>query len=64
MYGQREPRYLNDRAAQDNIHMDELADALEHIWEQKRRPLHGRRASEYDRMGAHAGYDMYDRRAY
>ncbi|KAF2627438.1 hypothetical protein BU25DRAFT_421854 [Macroventuria anomochaeta] len=65
IYGQREPRYLADRAAQDDVNMRELADALEHIREQKRRPLHGRRASEYERMGGYGGgYDMYDRRGY
>ncbi|KAJ4372652.1 hypothetical protein N0V86_008015 [Didymella sp. IMI 355093] len=70
LYAQREPRFLDDRAAAEDVNMAELADALNHIREQKsRRPLHGhtRRASEYERerMGAYAGgYDVYDRRGY
>lgn len=66
VYAQRESRYLTDRAAHDNIQMDELTDALEHIREQKRKPLYGRRASEYERerMSGYGGFDMYDRRGY
>lgn len=59
MYGQREPQYLQDRLGQDSLQLDELADAIEHLKEQKRKPLlHRRRASENDRLG----YDAYDRR--
>ena len=64
MYAQREPRLLSDRAAPGNIDVGDLVDALDHIRDQKRRPLHGRRTSEFDRMGGYGGYDMYDRRGY
>jgi hypothetical protein len=63
MYGQREPRYLTDRPAQGKFQLEELADALEQIREQKRKPLFGRRASDWDggyereRMGVDYGYD-------
>ncbi|KAF2997116.1 hypothetical protein E8E13_004312 [Curvularia kusanoi] len=63
MYGHREQRYLSDRPSQDGVNLDELVDAIEQL-KDKRRPLHGRRVSEYDRAGGYGGYDMYDRRAY
>lgn len=64
MYGQREPRYISDRPAQrDGLNLDELADALEHLRE-KKRPLHGRRASEYARMHGYGGYEGYNQRGY
>jgi len=67
MYGQREPRYLDDHAAADDLNIAELAEALDHIKESRRRPLagHTRRASEYEKermRGYGGGYDMYDRR--
>lgn len=66
LYGQREPRYIDDRAAADDVNMSELAEALNHIKESRRRPLagHTRRASEYERerMGGYGGgYDVYGR---
>lgn len=65
VYGPREPRYAGDRAAED-VNMADLAEALKHIKESRRRPLagHTRRASEYERerVGGYAGgYDMYGR---
>ncbi|KAF3032731.1 hypothetical protein E8E12_004707 [Didymella heteroderae] len=57
-------RYIPDRPMQDSLHLDELHDAIEHIREQKRRPLHGhtRRMSEYER--GYGGDYIYDRRGY
>lgn len=67
MYSQREPRYVDDRAAADDVNIADLAEALDHIKESRRRPLagHTRRASEYERermRGYGGGYDLYDRR--
>lgn len=62
-YGQREQRYLSDRPAQDGVNLEDLAEAIEQLKE-KRRPLQGRRASEYGRVNGYGEYDGYDRRAY
>ena len=62
-YGQREQRYLSDRPAQDGVNLEDLAEAIEQLKE-KRRPLQGRRASEYGRVNGYGEYDGYDRRPY
>lgn len=63
VYGQREPRYHLDHPTQGGLQLQDLADALEQLKE-RRRPLQGRRASEFERMGGYGGYDAYDRREY
>ncbi|KAG9197413.1 hypothetical protein G6514_001590 [Epicoccum nigrum] len=63
LYGQREQHYLSDRPAQDGVNLEDLADAIAQLKE-KRRPLQGRRASEYGRVNDYGGYDGYDRRMY
>ncbi|KAJ4359391.1 hypothetical protein N0V95_002221 [Ascochyta clinopodiicola] len=68
MYPRREQQYLSDRPMQESLHLEELAEAIEHIKDSRRKPLGGfaRRASEWDNryergMG---GYDGYDPRRY
>lgn len=64
LYGQREPRYIDDRAAADDLNMADIAEAIHHIKESRRRPLAGHTRRVSDMGGYGGGYDMYDRRGY
>ena len=64
MYAHHEPRYVSDRPTNDALRLDALQDEIEQLKERGRRPLHGRRASEYERMGSYGGYDRHERYGY
>lgn len=64
MYGQREPRYIDDRAAGDDLDMADLAEAIHQFKESRRRPLAGHTRRVSDMGGYGGGYDMYGRRGY
>ncbi|XPS92825.1 hypothetical protein M3J09_002203 [Ascochyta lentis] len=64
LYPRREQQYLADRPAQESLHLAELAEAIEHIKDSRRKPLGGyvRRGNEWDDryergVGAYDGYD-------
>ncbi|KAF1355864.1 hypothetical protein EJ07DRAFT_181853 [Lizonia empirigonia] len=68
MYQRRELQYSSNRPMQESLHLDELAEAIERIKEDRRKPLGGyvRRGNEWDDryergMG---GYDAYDHPRY
>ena len=65
MYPRREQQYLSSRPTPDSLQLDELAEAIEHIKDTRRKPLGGyaRREREWDdrELGR---YSAYDRRRY
>ncbi|UPX14839.1 uncharacterized protein EKO05_0005310 [Ascochyta rabiei] len=68
MYSRREQPYLSDRPTQESLHLEELAEAIEHIKDSRRKPLGGfaRKGSGWDNRHERVmgGYDGYDPRRY